>query len=104
MEGNAIVEARRVTAPDPAAEAKRPSGMKFGVVYDSSYNHITFLYLSQAIPQDRRLHFDLNVLKPNFDLERLLETRSQYLGLFIFRNCRAIETIPEEDTCQLPCL
>jgi hypothetical protein len=66
--------------PDAAGEAKRPSDMKFGVVYDSSYNHVTFLYLSQAIPEDRRLHLDLNVLKPNFDIERLLRSAGDDMG------------------------
>ncbi len=46
--------------------------MKFDVVYDSSYNHVALLYLSQAIPEHRRLHLDLNVLKPNFEIENLL--------------------------------
>jgi hypothetical protein len=48
--------------------------MRFGFVYDSSYNHVTVLYLSQAIPDDHRFYLDLDALKPNFDIERLLRT------------------------------
>jgi glycosyltransferase involved in cell wall biosynthesis len=57
-----------------AGEPKPPGDMKFGVVYDSSNNHVSFLYLSQAIPEDRRFHLDLSVLKPNFEIEPALRS------------------------------
>jgi len=62
---------------ETTGEAKRQRDMRFGFVYDSSYNHITFLYLTRAVAEDCRFHLDLNVLKPNFDIEQLLSRTTE---------------------------
>lgn len=48
--------------------------MKFGLIYDSTDSHITSQYLRQVLPETHCAHFDLNVIKPNAEIEHLIGT------------------------------
>jgi hypothetical protein len=48
--------------------------MKFGLIYDSSYCHISAQHLRQSIPESDCIHFDLNILKSGVEMTQLLET------------------------------
>jgi len=46
--------------------------MKFGFIYDSTNEHITAQYLREAMGGERRIEFDLNVLRADIDIHLLL--------------------------------
>jgi hypothetical protein len=48
--------------------------MKFGSIYDSTNSHITAQYLRQSLPKSDSIHFDLNIIRSNVDIERLLSS------------------------------
>ena len=51
--------------------------MRFGLIYDSTDSHITSRYLRRALPETDSIHFDLNTLKPNVDIEQLVGTAAE---------------------------
>jgi hypothetical protein len=50
--------------------------MKLGLIYDSTYSHITAEYLRQSIPGADCVHFDLSILKSDVEIAKLLELAS----------------------------
>jgi Glycosyl transferases group 1/DUF based on E. rectale Gene description (DUF3880) len=57
---------------DTLGKQSRLSYMRFGLIYDSTDSHITSRYLRQALPQSQSIHFDLNALRPNVDIDQLV--------------------------------
>lgn len=51
--------------------------MKFGLVYDSAYTHITARYLRDALPESQGIHLDLSLFKPNAEIKRMIETAGE---------------------------
>ena len=63
--------------PDPRLEPQRLGDMRFGLVYDSTYTHITAQYLRDALGENRGIRFDLSLVKPNADLKQLIKTAEE---------------------------
>jgi len=51
--------------------------MKYGLIYDSTYCHITCQYLRDCIPNGDCVRFDFGILKSNAEMKQLLETAAQ---------------------------
>jgi len=68
-------ETTRRSAFSPTNIAANPvNRMRFGLIYDSTYWHISAQNVRQALPEGRRIDFDLSVLKPDADIHEVLRT------------------------------
>jgi hypothetical protein len=54
--------------------------MKFGLVYDSNYCHITGQFFRQSLRKADTIHFDLSVYKSDADIRQLLDRASEWGG------------------------
>jgi len=51
--------------------------MKFGLIYDSTYCHITGQFFRESLRETDKLHFDLSVYKSDADIQQFLDRASQ---------------------------